>query len=100
MTHEQYYRKLFATLRGGGYHDFVVRIEAEVYIGRTLGDEPLIEQLAATDEGILLTMSHTSGQAANILFTITGPEDRIADFGASHEDQMAHLNSLLDEVEK
>lgn len=98
MTHEAYYRNLFAALRDGGFHDFTVRIEAEVYIGRQIGDEPLIEQLAATDEPILLTMSHTSGHAANILFTITGPEDRIADFGASHEDMMAHLDTVIEGV--
>lgn len=98
MTHETYYRKLFAALRGGGFHDFTVRIEAEVYVGRILGDDPLIEQLAATDEPILLTMSHTSGYSANILFTITGPDERIADFGASHEELMTHIDTLIEGI--
>lgn len=99
MTHEEYYRKLLKTLKVGGFHDFIVRIEDEVYLGRLLGDEPLIEQLAATEEPILLTMSHTSGHTANALFTITGPNDRIADYGTSYSDLMDHLCKLLDQVE-
>lgn len=45
-----------------------------------------------------MAMRHTSGGTASILFTITEPEERIADFGASHEDLMFYLETLIEGV--